>query len=246
MSEPQQVKSKRELIGERLRNKYPDREYADDEAIFGQIGDDYDEYEKMLDGAREREQKLVDLFNTNPHGAHFLTDMVRGDDPWCGLIERIGLDGMTDMINDPAKREAFAESNRKFMERVAREKELEAEYDSNLEESLRMFERKQAEMGLSDEVVDQVADFLKQIANEVILGKFTEENFDMALKALNHDKDIEAASLEGEIRGRNTRVEERLRRAARSDGAPSLAGANNMQSISNSGTSIFDMAKAAR
>ena len=39
------AKSKRDLFGERLKKKYPDRDYADDEALFGQINDDYDQYD---------------------------------------------------------------------------------------------------------------------------------------------------------------------------------------------------------
>ena len=35
MAVSEQVKSKREQVGERLKAKYPDREYADDEALFG-------------------------------------------------------------------------------------------------------------------------------------------------------------------------------------------------------------------
>lgn len=36
MAEEKQVKSRRDQFGERLKKKYPDREYADDEALFVQ------------------------------------------------------------------------------------------------------------------------------------------------------------------------------------------------------------------
>ena len=45
-----EVKSNRERYTERLKAKYPDREFADDEALFGQINDDYDGYDKELSG----------------------------------------------------------------------------------------------------------------------------------------------------------------------------------------------------
>lgn len=247
MAESEQIKSRRDQFGERLKTKYPDREYADDEALFGQINDDYDEYENELTGAREREQKLVDTFNNNPHAAHFLTDMVKGNNPWCGLIERIGIDGMTDLMNDPEKREEFAESQKKFMERVAREKELEEEYNANLTQSLDTFARLQQERGLTDDDIDQAVDMLKQICNEVLLGKFTEGSIDLALKALNHDADIEAAAQEGEVRGRNTKIEEHLRKPKAGDGIPNLGGSNATRSTeAPQRQSIFDMARGAR
>ena len=55
------AKSKRDLLGERLKKKYPDRDYADDEALFGQINDDYDEYDTELGQYRDRESRLTDL-----------------------------------------------------------------------------------------------------------------------------------------------------------------------------------------
>lgn len=51
-----EVKSNRERYTERLKAKYPDREFADDEALFGQINDDYDGYDKELSGYKEREK----------------------------------------------------------------------------------------------------------------------------------------------------------------------------------------------
>ena len=61
-----EVKSNRERYTERLKAKYPDREFADDEALFGQINDDYDGYDKELSGYKEREKALSDLFASNP------------------------------------------------------------------------------------------------------------------------------------------------------------------------------------
>lgn len=48
-----EVKSNRERYTERLKAKYPDREFADDEALFGQINDDYDGYDKELSGYKD-------------------------------------------------------------------------------------------------------------------------------------------------------------------------------------------------
>ena len=44
----EQVKSKRESFLERLKGKYPDKQFADDEEIYGAINDDYDNYDNEL------------------------------------------------------------------------------------------------------------------------------------------------------------------------------------------------------
>lgn len=56
MPENTTVKSNRDKYMERMKGKYPDREFSDDEALFGQINDDYDGYDKEIAGYKEREK----------------------------------------------------------------------------------------------------------------------------------------------------------------------------------------------
>ena len=37
MADNKEVKSKRDLFSDRLKGKYPDKQFDDDEALFGQI-----------------------------------------------------------------------------------------------------------------------------------------------------------------------------------------------------------------
>lgn len=246
MAEEKQVKSKRDQFGERLKNKYPDREYADDEALFGQINDDYDEYDSQLSGYKERESKLTDMFTKDPQSAQFITDMAQGKDPWTSLINRIGIDGVKEMLDDPAKMEEFSKSNKEYVDRMAKQKGLEDEWEKNMKTTLAMLEQKQQELGLSDEQLDAAADWIKEVTNDAVIGIIKPETLDMALKAINHDADIAAASEEGEIRGKNAKAEAKLRKPSRSDGTPSLAGANNAPAPTRQKGSIFDIADGAR
>ncbi len=245
MAEEKQVKSRRDQFGERLKKKYPDREYADDEALFGQISDDYDEYDKKLSGYEERERSLVDMFNRDPRSAEFITDMAQGKDPWSSLINRIGLDGVREMLDDPSKIDDFAASNKEYVERVAKQKSLEEEWEKNMKSTLAMLEQKQSELGLSDEQIDAAADWIKEVTNDAVMGIIRPETIDMALKAINHDADIAVAREEGEIKGRNTKAEARLRKPVRGDGTPTLAGANNAPAPTKQKGSIFDIADGA-
>ncbi|MDE6345376.1 MAG: hypothetical protein K2L55_01735 [Muribaculaceae bacterium] len=246
MAEEKQVKSRRDIFGERLKKKYPDREYADDEALFGQIDDDYDEYENQLSGYRESETKLTDMFSKDPRSAQFIADMAQGKDPWTSLINRIGIDGVKEMLDDPAKMEEFAKSNKEYVERMAKQKGLEDEWEKNMKVTLSMLEQKQQELGLSDEQIDAAADWIKEVTNDAVIGIIRPETIDMALKAINHDADIAAASEEAEIRGKNAKAEAQLRKSKRGDGTPTLAGANNAPAPVRQKDSIFDIADGAR
>ncbi len=247
------AKSKRDLFGERLKKKYPDRDYADDEALFGQINDDYDDYDNQLNQYKERESRLTGLLSKDDRIAQFIADAAKAEDdpefdPWIAVIERLGIDGVTDLINDPSKREAYAKANKKYVERLAKEKALGEEYEKNMTETtLPMLERISQERGISDDTIDAAWEYLHHIADAAIRGSFTEEDFNMALNAINHDADVANARTEGTVAGRNAKIDEKLRKPTTGDGTPNLAGSNNAPTRQGKKTlNIFDYADAAK
>lgn len=80
----------------------------------------------------------------------------------------------------------------------------------------------QQEEGLPDEDIDSAMDFLVGIVRDGIMGKFTRESIEMAIKAIRHDSDVEAAGHEGEVKGRNSKIEEKLRKAGKMTVQPTL------------------------
>lgn len=247
MAEKEPPKSNRERVLARLNEKYPDRKYDNDEALLGQVEADYAAHDEEIGKYREREKSLSDLFSKDPRSAQFITDMAKGEDPWIAVIKHLGIDGITDMMNDPSKQEAYAEANKEYVERLAKEKGLEEEYQANFAESMKMLEQMQQEQGLSDENIDAAMDLVMKMANEAIIGKFTPETVGMALKALNHDAEVESARQEGEIAGKNAKIDEgKLRKSTAGDGLPSTGGTNNSPTSKNGRKTFFDLVDAAR
>lgn len=222
----QQVKSKREAFNERLRSRHPDNSFEDEEALFGQISDDYDEYDKNIAGYQEREKAFVDLFNSDPRAAAFMKDWHDGEDPWIGIIRRFGRDEIREAIDDPEKLDALEAANKDYLARVAKSKELDEKYEANLRESDKMLDALQAEKGYTDEQMDAAVALLNKMSNEVVLGMYTAEAIDMALKAINHDADVANANQEGLVQGKNTKIEEKLRKSKGGDGVSALDGSN--------------------
>lgn len=225
MSNNTEVKSNRDRYKERLKTKYPDKEFADDEELFGQINDDYDGYDKELSGYKEREKALSDLFASNPRSAAFLTDWRKGEDPIVGMVRKFG-DDFKAALEDPEKQEALAVANKEYAERIAKESEFEEQYQQNISVTLSTLEQMQQEDGLSDDEIDQAMEFLIGIMKDGLLGKFQRESIQMAIKAIKHDSDVEVANREGEVRGRNSKIEEKLRKGGKNDGTANLAGKN--------------------
>jgi len=243
--ENKQVKSKREMILERLRNRHPDKDFSDDEVVFGQISDDVDEVDKELAGYKEREKAFSDLFTSDPRSAHFVTSWREGENPVVAFVRRFGKD-IKDVIEDPEWQEEVEAADKEFAARVAKEKELDELYEKNKEASIAVREAFQEERGLSDEQVDAAIAMLVGIANDLVVGKVTAEALDMAMKAINHDADVEAANQEGLVQGKNTKVEEKLRKPKGGDGLSSLAGKGSAPAQEKKrGLTIFDYAEAA-
>lgn len=221
----QQVKSKRDSMSERLAAKYPDMDFGDDEVMFGRISDDYDDYDNQLSGYQEREKKFADMFSADPRSAHFLTNWRDGGDPVVELVRMYGTD-IKERLEDPEWQEQLAAANKEYVERVAKEKELEEQYQQNLVDTKAALDDFQQKNGLSDDQIDEVMGMLLTIATDAVVGKFSESSMDLALKALNYDGAVEEANMEGEVRGRNAKIDERLRTRKAGDGTAALNGRN--------------------
>ena len=225
-TENQENKSRRSALNERLASRYPDLDLNDDEAVSGRISDDYDDYDRQLGEYRGREEALTNMFNNDPRSAQFLSSWHNGDDPAVVLMRMYG-EEIKEKMDDPEFQEQLAAANKEYVERVAKEKDLEQQYQQNLPETLETLEAFQSENGLSDEQVDDVMEFLQGIFQDAIIGKFSRESMEMALKAINHDEDVANAAEEAEVRGKNTRVKEELRKRKDTDGISALDGTPN-------------------
>lgn len=220
------VKSKRDLAKERMQGRYPDMNFDDDDVFFGRINDDFDDYDKRIAEYKQREKTFSDMFSSDPRSAAFLMNWRDGEDPAVGLVRQFGTE-IKEAIDDPERQEQIAAANKEYVERVAKEKEYEEMYTKNLDASLAYLDQLQRETGMTDEEIDKVMQFVVSIVRDGVLGKFSPETIEMARKALNHDADVTRANLEGEVKGRNEKIEEKLRKSKKGDGTAALDGKNS-------------------
>lgn len=245
MADTNEVKSRRDQHLERLRKKYPEKKFEDDEEIYGQISDDYDNYEAELERYRARDKSLSDMFAADPRSAQFLTDMHNGIDPVIGLVRNFGVE-IKDVLDDPEMQDKIAEANKDYVERVAKSKKLDEEYEKNMGTTLETLRQFQSERGMSDEQIDKLYELLLGIVRDGVMGKFSTETLDMASKALNYDADVATAGEEGEIAGRNAKIVEKLRKSKKGDGTAPIGGKNGQGAApTRKEQSMFDLAKEA-
>ena len=245
MADNNGVKSRRDQQLERMRKKYPDKKFEDDEEIYGQIYDDYDQYEQDLNGYKDREKAMSDMFAADPRSAQFLADMHNGQDPYVGLVKNFGVN-IEDVLHDPKMQEQIAEANKEYVERVAKSRKLDEEYEKNMDASLETLRQFQEERGMSDDQIDEVFGALITVVRDGVMGKFSKETLAMFVNAINHDSDVASASEEGRVAGRNDKIVEGLRKRAKGDGTAPLNGKNGGAPKNKRNMDIFDFANAAK
>lgn len=96
--------------------------------------------------------------------------------------------------------------------------------------------------GDNDADVDSAFELMKLIASNADQGVYTTEHIQLLLKALGYDKAVEKARAEGEVAGRNSRIEQLLATATPGDGIPAIGG-SNAQVTAHRPRSIFDVAR---
>lgn len=222
----QGVKSKKDTFADRLKKKHADKEFADDEAMFGQINDDYDDYDKKISQYKDDEKALSDMFSSDPRSASFISEWANGGDPAMILVKMFGGDNLKDALDDPTKAEEFAKANKEYLDRVSENKKYEEQYKKNIQTTVDNLDEVQKKHGLTDDQTDEVLKQWSDMISDGVNGLASVDVLEGVLKSLNYDKDVKKADEEGEVRGRNTKIEEKLRHKKQGDGMPQLDGKN--------------------
>ena len=241
----QEVKSKRDLLRERMLARNPELNVEDPEAMSGGISDYLDELDGQLNGYKEHEAKLTNMMSADPRSAHLLSSWASGENPAIALMRMFGPE-FKEALDDPELQDRLDEEQKEYLERVARSKDLEDQFEQNIKQSLAERDAFQQENGLSDEEMDQIWDVLQQEFENMLVGKFSRDSMDRTLKAIRHDEDVAEAADAAEVKGRNTKINETLRKREKGDGVSSLSGANGKASQAKRTMNVFDFADAAK
>lgn len=218
----------RGAMRDHLKSRYADKDWesATDDEMDEQSIKDYDELRGRMAERDKADEAMGKLFSENGQAASFLMGMANGEDFLVNLQKNFGAD-IVEAMQNPDKLEELSKANKEFQQKVAKNKELQAAWEQNMATSLENIAAKQEELGLSDEDVEKGMDKLADIVNEYNNGNLSMETIQMFLKAENHDADVAAASREGEVKGRNANIEEKLRKSRKENGSvPNLGGQN--------------------
>ena len=225
------VKSKKDMLLERMKSTYPDMDYSDEDGLYGAIMDDYENMEGQLSKHKEVDDRMTEMFEKDPQFAGMFLSALNGDrNPVLSMIQTYG-DDFRAYLDDPENAEAIAEANASFVERMNKEKDLEATYEQNLEQSLKIAEELEASGEYTSEQVDMAFKAVLDDANRAIMGEINREMLETKLKGLNHDNDIQEAVEEATVRTKNQKID--LKKKSLKDELPMIDGKGTQQVVDN-------------
>ena len=225
MLDKEQPKTKKDAFLARFGERFPDVEQGDEEGFYGKLSEEFDKF----DESRKAQQELGELLGRDPRSANFLMVMRKGGNPMEFLIEQYG-DEFREALADEEKAKEFATAFSKYAERQAKNRELQAKAESNMQAMLDALDGAQAEGGFSDEEAAHAYEYLygeSGLLERLITNEIGKDDWLMLMKAGKYDAmqaDAEArvaeARTEGEIAGRNANIDLQKRKRTKVEGMP--------------------------
>lgn len=196
----------------RMKERKPDTDWdaTDDDAMAEMAMADYDEMSSIVDQYKQRDAAFDELAAKHPQGMMFLAQLAKGKS-MREAIENSMEVSIEDLYNDPDYPRAKEEKAAKEAEAV---KNMLAEIDKQAEEN-----------GWTPEDVDQALEDFDELIRAVEENKVTFAMLSMLRNGKNYEKDLAGARHEGEVSGRNAKIEQGQRKKkASTDGLPALGG----------------------
>lgn len=227
VTETKDVMTSRDRLKDRYSKKYPERDFSAEDAasaIDDEVIAELEAFDAELEGYKSNDKKIKDLFNQDPRSGRFLVSWAAGGgNPIQYLLDIFGPE-LTEALESEEGRAKIVESTNKWLEKKATEEAGVAERMANYEQSVNELAAFAEEKGLSDEQAVEVFEKVNQIGFDALEGKYTRESYEMAYNAMNYATDVESARKEGEVAGRNAKIEEKLAKVDKPAAMPPSVG----------------------
>lgn len=227
------INNKRSRALELLKSKYPDKNFGEEndvndlnsleESLLDYLEESVESNNQYKD-LEEKTNAFTSLFNQSPKAAQFLQTLAVTEDPAAAIYKVYG-ESARDAFIEGKGSEFIAKIEAEDAKARAEDEAYEAEKEANLKESFDKLDKWGDAKGLNEEQKVEVFMRFYNILMDALIGKYSEELFEMGWKADHYDADIENARHEGEVTGRNANIREKMaRRETNETMPPALSG----------------------
>lgn len=212
--------TKREMFFANIKKKYPDREFADEDELYGASMEGYDTEHEYRKNTESTNKEFFDKLQENPDVALFIGSILNK--------ESFGkaLSYLSDVLPFDEDSDDFKAYNESVAERRAKSEEAEAaadEYEKNLRESADTLQAFAEENDMTpEEATEFVQNITSTISEKLFSGKIDKDFLNNFYKAQNYDKDLMVAKEAGNIQGRNEKIDAKKKMLGKGDGLPNI------------------------
>lgn len=225
------AKGPREVLYERIRTSRPDGNYDDDEEeYFRQASDIIDALEGDSKRYKDLKEQLANRFNENPEEANVLLDYLEGMPLLASIRKNMGDEALSIKEGDDGWDE-YQKAGEERQANYKRNLDLAEEVKNNSKLSDEEFTAWAKENNLDEEQQQAVWNLIQGDMQNVIKGKLSKDIFNRYRSALNHDKDVEKAGNDGEVRGRNAAIDAQRKKMSGSGLPNGNAGGNTTKTV---------------
>lgn len=204
-----------------MKSKYPDKEWDDDEAYYGDIVAYAEDADKKLAGYATANETIKSVGNEYPEIFAIIEDIADGKSFEEALASNIDIEELIPTEGEPN----YEQYTQARDARKAKKAEAEA-YRKTLEENIAKSRPvvteffAQHEMG--EDEAEEFGKWVDGVMSDYLDGIITEEFLQMFYNARHYNTDVAEARVAGEVAGRNAKIDaERETKAAATDGLPS-------------------------
>ena len=230
---PVEERPNRKAFSERFAKRHKDIDFEDKEARYGAMNDDAD----ALSAYEENGRALSDMFDKNRWLAAMAMDLSKNPDmspiDW---MASHGID-VEAAMNDENTAKKVAQQIADFQQKKADEDNHEKELMENLRRSADAMN----DLGLDDDAKADLWEKFFKVVGDAEDGTVSTETWKLFKNAQNYDADVASAREEGAMQGRNEKIQNKVRKAEKSELPPSLGTNGGGQAqTKKKGSSFWD------
>lgn len=199
-------KSARELYYERIKANFPDKQFGDDDEIYGAALEYTDGIEGKLNKIQSGNDELAEKMMKDPKVAAAFMDFISGK-PLPAALNRYFSEDEMKMKEGDEGWEDYLEAEKQRLADYEASKTAKAEYEANLEASQKDIDAFISDKGMKEEDFDvfmgKVTDAVTQ---KLLKGMIDKEFLEIFYKGLNYDTDMNTAEQAGMVKGKNEKI----------------------------------------
>ncbi len=213
-------------FADRLKKRYPDKEFQGDDEINASLIEYLDELEGFQSSTQEADEKLREVLENAPELTAIIRDISKGASFTEALSRHIDVDELTPMEGDPdfdAWNNNLAERKKSRAEKEQRQKM----YQENLDMTVGEIKQFAQDNDMSEEQTQSFLSAIGELVNDIVDGRLNKPNLMRLKKAIDYDTDVQSAAKTAEISAKNEKIEAKKaddKKKVAGDGLPNIVG----------------------